>query len=191
MRATGWGGDGRGSARARAPHGSLSALRADARAVRTSLTLAPAHALSRLRSGRVLRAGEVQVMRYAHMQAQRDEEHTRLRGQVTKLRRMLLESHAMLKRLNEQDGALKAEVARLNSVRACAETLNIEYLKNVMVKFLEIVFIDSEATEITALVRVIETALHFTADERERVNRAMEQGDSGMPTWWAKSFMLG
>jgi hypothetical protein len=121
------------------------------------------------------------------MQAGREEEVKRLRTQISKLRHMLFESHAVLKQLSEQDAVLKAEVSRLEAVRACAETLNLEYLRNVVVKFLELVYSDAEMTEQQALVRVIQTALHFTADERERVNRAFEQQDNG---WWGNLSIL-
>mmetsp|Transcript_33347 Transcript_33347/g.78317 ORF Transcript_33347/g.78317 Transcript_33347/m.78317 type:complete len:185 (+) Transcript_33347:1823-2377(+) len=122
---------------------------------------------------------ELAVVRYAAMQGRREEEVGRLRAQISKLRGMLFESHAVLKQLSEQDSALKTELASLEAVRTCAQTLNLEYLRNVLVKYLELVYTDAELSEQAALVRVIQTALHFTQSERERVDRAIEAQDSG------------
>jgi len=130
---------------------------------------------------------ELAVVRYAAMQGRREEEVGRLRAQISKLRGMLFESHAVLKQLSEQDSALKTELASLEAVRTCAQTLNLEYLRNVLVKYLELVYTDAELSEQAALVRVIQTALHFTQSERERVDRAIEAQDSG---WWGKSMSL-
>jgi hypothetical protein len=138
-------------------------------------------------------------------------------------------------KLAEQDALLKAEMKRLEAVRACAETLNVEYLRNLVVKLVELVFADSEAQEMVragvlpdfwllksalpswdcalispvaeeavgsaaacvrahscppararaprqvALVRAIQTALHCTSDERERVERCIRAQEGG---WW-------
>jgi len=135
--------------------------------------------------------GEQQLLRYAQAQAHREEEVARLRGNVSKMRRTLMESHAMLQKLHRERSELKRELAHLQSVRDCAENLHVEYLKNVTIKYLELVYTEAEVREQAALVRVIGTALHFTQDERRRVEEVLEAYESSWGITSGISSLLG
>lgn len=132
------------------------------------------------------RAGELYVVKYAQLQAAREEECGKLKAQVTKLRKALVESHAVLRRLTTQDQALKSELASLDELRHSAEIVNLEYLRNVMVRFLHTVYSkeSDSAEQQVSLVRVIETALHFTAAERQAVEQLVQEHVSGGSGWW-------
>lgn len=92
---------------------------------------------AQLQSGR---PQEAHMFAMAREQAKRDEEVGRLRAQLSSLREMLRESHKVLKHLMRQEGNLKEELeqARRNNERA--DSLNVEYLKNVVVAFLTKVY---------------------------------------------------
>ena len=88
---------------------------------------------AQLESGR---PAEQQMFSLAREQAKRDEEVTRLRGQLKSLRDMLRESHKVLKHLMSQEALLKEELASTRRNHERADGLNLEYLKNVLVAFL-------------------------------------------------------
>ena len=82
---------------------------------------------TQLESGR---PQEQQVLSFAREQAKRDEEVSRLRGQLKSLREMLRESHKVLKHLMRQEALLKDELTEARRSNERADSLNVDYLKN-------------------------------------------------------------
>ena len=127
------------------------------------------------------RPAEQQMFSLAREQAKRDEEVSRLRTQLKNLREMLRESHKVLKHLMQQEQLLKEELKSTRRSNELADTLNIEYLKNVVYAFLLKVYGDADNEEHIKLARVLETILHFSPEESSRLRANIEHYES---SWW-------
>ena len=114
------------------------------------------------------RPDEQRMFELARAQAKRDEEVAALRQQMRSLREMLKESHKVLKHLMRQEQLLKDELAQTRRAAKLSETLNVEYLKNIVVAFLTKVYGDASDEEHIKLARVLQTVLQFTPAESAR-----------------------
>ena len=95
---------------------------------------------------------------------------------------MLKESHKVLKHLMRQEQLLKDELAQTRRAAKLSETLNVEYLKNIVVSFLVKVYGDADDDEHVKLARVLQTVLQFTPAESARVD---EKIDAYLSSWVA------
>ena len=108
----------------------------------------------------------------AKEQAGRDKEVTVLRKQKATMMRQLHEKDELLKHCAAQEALLKDEVEKAAASRV-RSTVNVEYLHNIMVKFLELEAED----EHESLVPVITTILAFSPEEIARVAAARQSGN--------------
>ena len=130
------------------------------------------------------RPDEQRMFELARAQAKRDEEVAALRQQMRSLREMLKESHKVLKHLMRQEQLLKDELAQTRRAAKLSETLNVEYLKNIVVSFLVKVYGDADDDEHVKLARVLQTVLQFTPAESARVD---EKIDAYLSSWWHRT----
>jgi len=79
--------------------------------------------------------------------------------QIAHLAELLTDSESMIDRLQEQSQVLKGEIRRQENLVARADGANLEYLKNVVLKFITAV------DEREQLIPVFGMLLHFTQDE--------------------------
>ena len=139
---------------------------------------------TQLESGR---PQEQTMFSLAREQAKRDEEVGRLRGQLKSLRDMLKESHKVLKHLMRQEQLLKEELHETRRTNERADTLNVDYLKNVLVAFLTKVYGDADDEEHIKLARVLQTILHFSPEDTALVNEKIEYYET---SWWHRTANL-
>ena len=133
------------------------------------------------------RPQEAQVLSLAREQAKRDEEVTRLRGQLKSLREMLKESHRVLKHLMRQEQLLKDELAETRRSNERSDSLNVDYLKNVLVAYLCKVYGDADDEEHIKLARVLQTILRFSPDEARSVDEKIAYYEA---SWWHRTANL-
>ena len=86
------------------------------------------------------------------------------------LQLLLAEAEETSERLEVQATVLKKEIRRLEANATRAEATNLEYLKNVVVRF-----IASAADERAALIPVLSKLLHLTSEETEQATAAFER----------------
>lgn len=129
---------------------------------------------------------EQQILQMARVQAQRDEETSRLR---VKIQRLSDEIRAREDRLSERDGEkdeLRRRVEELQGEAARAKELldqehgaeKMTYLKNVVKKF-----VMSDGSERQRLVPVVATILSFSPAELSEVDRAVAAAAAGGGSW--------
>eukprot|EP01135_Chromosphaera_perkinsii_P003754 Nk52_evm14s254 gene=Nk52_evmTU14s254 len=105
--------------------------------------------------------------------------------QVHHLRTLLMDSEQSCSRLMDQERVLKSEIRRMNLNEERNRTCNLEYLKNVLIKFLE-------TGDREHLTPVLTTVLKCSKEEVERIKRAegartLMQPTSILNSWWNSS----
>ncbi|GAM23037.1 hypothetical protein SAMD00019534_062120 [Acytostelium subglobosum LB1] len=115
---------------------------------------------------------------YARSQASRDEELRKANAQASLLKQLLAESEKMEQKHFEQEKLLKEEIRKLER-SSSREGSNLEYVKNILVKFLE--------KEDESLIPVLSTLMQFTPEE---LNKVMDARKSSS-LWNITSSYLG
>ena len=110
-----------------------------------------------------------------------EKEVTDLEKQVKHLRTLLLESEQSCSRLLDQEKLLKSEIRRLQLNEERDRTCNLEYLKNVIIKFLE-------TGDREHLTPVLTTVLKCSKEEIERVKEADKKRNASGPASLIQSF---
>lgn len=120
---------------------------------------------------------ERRIMELAQVQARRDETVHRLTVENGELKKKLLEAKRLLDKASDERVFLSDQIRRLQSSRQRG-TVDIDYLKNVIVRYLQF---ENYPQQRKALVPVIATILHFNAQDHEAVNKGATAG-----TLWSK-----
>ncbi|CAM9804294.1 unnamed protein product, partial [Phaeothamnion confervicola] len=137
---------------------------------------------------------EQQILQLARVQAQRDEEANRLRGEISRLHEQL-EAAARetssrddgVAKLKQKIAGLEADLARGAELHGVHSTERLQYLKNIVKRAMT-----CEGRERERLVPVLAAVLHFSDDEAAEVRRAVAAGASGSGTaagGWASYFL--
>uniref|UniRef100_K3WBM7 GRIP domain-containing protein n=1 Tax=Globisporangium ultimum (strain ATCC 200006 / CBS 805.95 / DAOM BR144) TaxID=431595 RepID=K3WBM7_GLOUD len=124
-------------------------------------------------------AVDVQILKLAQTQALRDEEALKIKRQL-----ITLEEQARLYQKQYEDTVALLETANRQKKRLQelsernTEGVNVEYLKNVVIKYIE----SSNATEKERLIPVIATVLQFSPQEVRKVSQKLqdEAASSGL-----------
>lgn len=108
------------------------------------------------------------LVHYSHLQSVRDDDLAQARRSITELQQQLAESENMSKLHLLQTQALKEDIRELERAQK-REGANLEYLKNVVVKYME-------GGDHDKLYPVISTILQFKPEERRRVEQVHAKG---------------
>jgi hypothetical protein len=116
--------------------------------------------------------GEAAFAHLAALQAQRDDELHRHRQHIRRLQQLLREQEAVTA---QASGALEEGRARVKELERASKRsgANLEYLKNMIVKWME-------EDQQEQLFTVIATILQFSPDEMQRVNAKRKKGVFGL-----------
>ncbi|EKX54468.1 hypothetical protein GUITHDRAFT_150019 [Guillardia theta CCMP2712] len=129
---------------------------------------------------------EEQILEMALVQAKRDEYVTKLNERISMLKENVAESRRVQDllckerdHLREQNEILRKEAATLHRVEKFEskfrEGINIEYLKNVLIKYVE-------TQDHEGLIPVFYSVLEFNAEERRRLENVRVK----MSSPWSK-----
>jgi hypothetical protein len=112
-------------------------------------------------------------MQFAQLQASRDGELLQYKRSVNELQNLLLNTEQSLREQKDIEARLKREIEHYQTLYQHGAP-NLEYLKNVLLKYLE-----TKDTIVRAkLFKVVATILDFTQEEQERVRRTWEGSSS-------------
>eukprot|EP00243_Klebsormidium_subtile_P000750 TRINITY_DN1125_c0_g4_i1.p1 TRINITY_DN1125_c0_g4~~TRINITY_DN1125_c0_g4_i1.p1 ORF type:complete len:200 (-),score=68.05 TRINITY_DN1125_c0_g4_i1:218-793(-) len=109
---------------------------------------------------------EQQIMVFARQQAQRDEEIAKCRRNIQLLEEEVAELEHENRLRSQQEAVLKEELRRLDRNEK-RESVDMTYLKNVVLKLLE-------TGEVNALLPVLQMLLQLSPEEVTRVRAAYE-----------------
>ncbi|PRP74194.1 hypothetical protein PROFUN_16356 [Planoprotostelium fungivorum] len=121
-------------------------------------------------------ASDDQFVRFAQMQAQRDNENDTLKTQLDELRHRMSEFEQTEKLHIEQEGLLKETIRSLERNQK-REGANAEYMKNIVLKF--ITSTDNKET----LLPVLGTVLQLNAQELSQVKEKMVEPSGVLGRW--------
>lgn len=119
-------------------------------------------------------SSESTLVHYAQQQARREAESTAIRRQKNDLENALRDAEIRGDKLMDQANVLKEEIRKLERDRS-RETANLEYLKNIVLRFMMSTSYSVKQQMITAIATILE----FSPKELIQVKKVQ----SG--TWWA------
>jgi hypothetical protein len=107
-----------------------------------------------------------------------EEELTKTKYRLLNTNELLNESEINNVRLSEQVALLKDEIRRIERNMDRAESIsNLEYLKNIVLKFLTL----KSSQERLQLIPVLVTMLKLSPDEQAKLVRIAQQNDTSIP----------
>lgn len=113
------------------------------------------------------------LVHYAQQQARREAESTAIRRQKNELEAALRDSELRGDKLMDQANVLKEEIRKLERDRS-RESANMEYLKNIVLRFM----LSTSYSVKQQMITAIATILQFSPRELNQV-RKVQSG-----TWW-------
>eukprot|EP00656_Telonema_subtile_P008090 TRINITY_DN13794_c0_g1_i3.p1 TRINITY_DN13794_c0_g1~~TRINITY_DN13794_c0_g1_i3.p1 ORF type:complete len:462 (+),score=154.93 TRINITY_DN13794_c0_g1_i3:115-1500(+) len=125
-----------------------------------------------IRSGRPMERGIFQI---AREQAANDRDHQVLKLQLQRAEAQLDEKGVQFKETKQREAALKAQVRELATQASRGEGVDMEYLKNVVVKYMQAR--NSEEQQ-KMMVSMLANMLHFTPEDLRVVHNAFLPVDS-------------
>lgn len=118
---------------------------------------------------------ERRILEFAHVQAQREQEVTRRDARIQSLETQLVGAQDALAASNAKCERLQSEVeAQHRALVAAGPRVNMEYLKNVVLRYMTF---GSSSSEAKILVPVISTLLQFSDAERRKIERPKGWGE--------------
>jgi len=117
------------------------------------------------------RPGERKIFEIANKQAENDNRCQQLQDSIHNLKEQVNQKNSRIDQLRQQEASLKAQVRDLQGSSQRAST-DVEYIKNVVVKYMELHCIDNADPRQLQLVPLIENLLEFTPEDVRKVRHA-------------------
>eukprot|EP00123_Amoebidium_parasiticum_P017055 comp23691_c0_seq1/m.40676 comp23691_c0_seq1/g.40676 ORF comp23691_c0_seq1/g.40676 comp23691_c0_seq1/m.40676 type:complete len:372 (-) comp23691_c0_seq1:467-1582(-) len=126
--------------------------------------------------------GMVSNPSHSQSQMEKAQELLAAHKQIRHLRELLKEAEGNIMRLEEQQGVLKEEVRRLERNQKREQGINLEYLKNILFKFLEA----EQENERRPLLLVFAQMLQFSPEEMSKLTGAQDRYENRLkqPQGW-------
>lgn len=124
-----------------------------------------------IKSGRPMERGIFQI---AREQAANDRDHHVLKQQLLQAEAQLDQRATQLQEVKQREASLKAQVRELSSQASRGEGVDMEYLKNVVVKYMQSRNCEEQQK---MMVPMLANMLHFTPEDLRVVHNAFTQVD--------------
>ena len=115
----------------------------------------------------------------AQIQATRDVEISEYRRNIQALQQKIEEHELREEQLKKMEQQLRSQIEHLEKLYSNGSGPNLEYLKNVLCKFLETVNDDKNDAMRLKLFHVIATILDMSPQEQEQIVQKWKEADNG------------